>query len=111
MYFYCILFQRSNQVTAEIPSPSTHSANSNTGTIRHRHKKSRPAPPPPIKIPTESEGKSVSEIYVGGTNSIRSQWRHKPILLITGYVKYSANVSLRTAYQTMEKFPITFVSK
>lgn len=76
-----------------MPSPSTHSVNSNTGTIRHRHKKSRPAPPPPIKKQTDTEKRSISEVYVGGSNSIRSQWRHQPILLITGYVKYTANVS------------------
>lgn len=76
-----------------MPSPSTHSMNSNTNTIRHRHKKSRPAPPPPKKESTEIERKTHSEIYVGGINSIRSQWRHQPILLITGYVKYTANVS------------------
>lgn len=73
-----------------MPSPSSKSLNSNTGTIRHRHKKSRPAPPPPVKQP---EKKNVAEMFVGGTNSIRSQWRHQPISLITGCAKYFANVS------------------
>ncbi|XP_023312603.1 ankyrin repeat and SAM domain-containing protein 1A-like, partial [Anoplophora glabripennis] len=82
---------KSNQPTGEMPSPSTHSINSNTGTIRHRHKKSRPAPPPPIKKNVEPEKKSPAEIFVGGSNSIKSQWRHQPILLITSCVKYSAN--------------------
>jgi hypothetical protein len=68
-------------------SPSAHS----TGTIRHRHKKSRPAPPPPIKIEKEPEKKKPAEMFVGGNNSIKSQWRHQPILLITGVVLYSAN--------------------
>jgi hypothetical protein len=72
-------------------SPSAHS----TGTIRHRHKKSRPAPPPPIKIEKEPEKKKPAEMFVGGNNSIKSQWRHQPILLITGVVLYSANVSSR----------------
>nr|XP_015834887.1 PREDICTED: ankyrin repeat and sterile alpha motif domain-containing protein 1B isoform X1 [Tribolium castaneum] len=71
----------------ELKSPSAHS----TGTIRHRHKKSRPAPPPPIKIDKESEKKKPAEMFVGGNNSIKSQWRHQPILLITGVVMYSAN--------------------
>ncbi|CAH1958287.1 unnamed protein product [Acanthoscelides obtectus] len=76
--------------STEVPSPSTNSdIVSNTGTIRHRHKKSRPAPPPPIRR-SESEKQSPAEIYVGGSNSIKSQWRHQPILLITGYVKYAA---------------------
>ncbi|VEN34928.1 unnamed protein product [Callosobruchus maculatus] len=76
--------------STEVPSPSSNSdIVSNTGTIRHRHKKSRPAPPPPIRR-SESEKQSPAEIYVGGTNSIKSQWRHQPILLITGYVKYAA---------------------
>ncbi|KAJ8943205.1 hypothetical protein NQ318_016718 [Aromia moschata] len=86
-----IHFLKSNQPTTEMPSPSTHSINSNTGTIRHRHKKSRPAPPPPVKKNVEPEKKSPAEIYVGGSNSIKSQWRHQPILLITGCVKYSSN--------------------
>ncbi|CAG9856297.1 unnamed protein product [Phyllotreta striolata] len=80
---------KNTQPIPELPSPSTISVNSNTGTIRHRHKKSRPAPPPPIK--KEPEKKSPTEIYVGGNNSIKSQWRHQPILLITGCVKYTAN--------------------
>lgn len=67
------------------------SPSNNTGTIRHRHKKSRPAPPPPTK---STEKKQLSEIFVGGNNSIKSQWRHQPILLITGVVKYTANVSI-----------------
>lgn len=79
-------------------SPSTHSAKSNgsnTGTIRHRHKKSRPAPPPPVinSQKPEEEKKTSSEISVGGSNSIKAQWRHQPILLITGAVKYTVNVS------------------
>ncbi|XP_017779246.1 PREDICTED: uncharacterized protein LOC108564669 isoform X2 [Nicrophorus vespilloides] len=66
-----------------------------TGTIRHRHKKSRPAPPPPVSAqpknePTE-EKSAQSEIFVGGSNSIKAQWRHQPILLITGVVKYTVN--------------------
>lgn len=85
--------QKSSHISSELPSPSTHSVNSNTGTIRHRHKKTRPAPPPPVKKPATPPEKSHSEIYVGGSNSIRSLWRHQPILLITGYVKYTANVS------------------
>ncbi|XP_057659691.1 ankyrin repeat and SAM domain-containing protein 1A-like isoform X6 [Diorhabda carinulata] len=80
---------KSSQPLPELPSPSTYSVNSNTGTIRHRHKKSRPAPQPPVK--REQEKKSPTEIYVGGNNSIKSQWRHQPILLITGFVKYTAN--------------------
>ncbi|CAG9819940.1 unnamed protein product [Phaedon cochleariae] len=79
-----------SQPVPDLPSPSTHSVNSNTGTIRHRHKKSRPAPQPPVKQ-TEPEKKSPAEIFVGGSNSIKSQWRHQPILLITGCVKYAAN--------------------
>ncbi|XP_074026143.1 ankyrin repeat and sterile alpha motif domain-containing protein 1B isoform X4 [Leptinotarsa decemlineata] len=86
-----ISFLKTNQPVPELPSPSANSVNSNTGTIRHRHKKSRPAPQPPVKKNPEPEKKSPSEIYVGGANSIKSQWRHQPILLITGYVKYSAN--------------------
>ncbi|CAH1106342.1 unnamed protein product [Psylliodes chrysocephalus] len=80
---------KNTQPLPELPSPSTISVNSNTGTIRHRHKKSRPAPPPPVK--KEPEKKSPTEISVGGSNSIKSQWRHQPILLITGCVKYNAN--------------------
>ncbi|XP_049826127.1 ankyrin repeat and sterile alpha motif domain-containing protein 1B-like isoform X2 [Aethina tumida] len=79
---------KTNQPVADMPSPSSKSLNSNTGTIRHRHKKSRPAPPPPVKQP---EKKNVAEMFVGGTNSIRSQWRHQPISLITGCAKYFAN--------------------
>ncbi|KAJ8966625.1 hypothetical protein NQ317_009069 [Molorchus minor] len=60
-------------------------------------KKSRPAPPPPIKKNVEPEKKSPAEIYVGGSNSIKSQWRHQPILLITGCVKYSSNYLGSTA--------------
>ncbi|KAG5880938.1 Ankyrin repeat and SAM domain-containing protein 1A, partial [Gonioctena quinquepunctata] len=86
-----ISFLKNSQPVPELPSPSTNSMSSNTGTIRHRHKKSRPAPPPPVKKNTEPEKKSPAEIFVGGSNSIKSQWRHQPILLITGYVKYSAN--------------------
>lgn len=77
-------------------SPSTHSTcSSNTGTIRHRHKKSRPAPPPPVnsKNSEDLERNDPSEICIGANNSIKSHWRHQPILLITGVVKYSANVS------------------
>ncbi|RZC35761.1 ankyrin repeat and sterile alpha motif domain-containing protein 1B, partial [Asbolus verrucosus] len=81
-----LLKSSQNQVN-EMKSPSTHS----TGTIRHRHKKSRPAPPPPVKANQEPEKKKPSEMFVGGNNSIKSQWRHQPILLITGVVKYSAN--------------------
>lgn len=74
-------------------SPSSHSANSNTDTIRHRHKKSRPAPPPPVTTNKVEEKKmSTAEISVGGANSIKAQWRHQPILLITGVVKYGVNV-------------------
>uniref|UniRef100_A0A6P7F2N0 Ankyrin repeat and SAM domain-containing protein 1A-like isoform X3 n=1 Tax=Diabrotica virgifera virgifera TaxID=50390 RepID=A0A6P7F2N0_DIAVI len=80
---------KNTQPVPELPSPSTYSVNSNTGTIRHRHKKSRPAPPPPVK--KEPEKKLPTEIYVGGSNSIKSQWRHQPILLITSFVKYTAN--------------------
>ncbi|KAL1506735.1 hypothetical protein ABEB36_006041 [Hypothenemus hampei] len=79
--------------TTEMPSPSTQSirsGSSNTGTIRHRHKKSRPAPQPPVQAPKQ-EKKGNSEIYVGGSNSIKNQWRHQPILLITRAVKYAAN--------------------
>nr|XP_022903921.1 ankyrin repeat and sterile alpha motif domain-containing protein 1B-like isoform X1 [Onthophagus taurus] len=86
----------------EMKSPSTHSTNSsNTGTVRHRHKKSRPAPPPPINKSNSplsgcSGGEvkacnSSSDMFVGGTNSIKAQWRHQPILLITGDVKYNVN--------------------
>lgn len=74
-----------------MPSPSTNIV-SNTGTIRHRHKKSRPAPPPPTQKSENVEKKAPADIFVGGNNSIKAQWRHQPILLITGYVKYSANV-------------------
>lgn len=77
-----------------MPSPLGQYSNSNIGTIRHRHKKSRPAPPPPVKKTIEPQEQSISDIFVGGTNSIRSQWRHQPILLITGTVKYTANVSM-----------------
>lgn len=87
-----------------MPSPSTHSINSNTGTIRHRHKKSRPAPPPPIKKIVEPEKKSPAEIFVGGSNSIKSQWRHQPILLITSCVKYSANVCSNVVYDVYSTF-------
>ncbi|XP_050299120.1 ankyrin repeat and SAM domain-containing protein 1A-like [Anthonomus grandis grandis] len=87
-----VLLKTSSQPGTEVPSPSTQSTHStcssNTGTIRHRHKKSRPAPQPPVQKPQE---KKNSEIFVGGSNSIKSQWRHQPILLITGSVKYSAN--------------------
>ena len=79
-------------------SPSIHSNNGggNTGTVRHRHKKSRPAPPPPFaNVRTEPQKIiSTSELSVGGNNSIKAQWRHQPILLITGVVKYSVNVSI-----------------
>lgn len=77
-------------------SPSTHSTcSSNTGTIRHRHKKSRPAPPPPVNLKNEDdlERKDPSEICIGANSSIKSHWRHQPILLITGVVKYAASVS------------------
>ncbi|XP_076273676.1 ankyrin repeat and SAM domain-containing protein 1A-like isoform X4 [Rhynchophorus ferrugineus] len=87
------LLKSSSHLNPNIPSPSTQSTtstgSSNTGTIRHRHKKSRPAPQPPVPKPKPE--KKSSEIFVGGTNSIKSQWRHQPILLITGSVKYSAN--------------------
>lgn len=43
----------------------------------------------------EPEKKKPAEMFVGGNNSIKSQWRHQPILLITGVVKYSAIVSNR----------------
>ncbi|XP_066146580.1 ankyrin repeat and SAM domain-containing protein 1A-like [Euwallacea fornicatus] len=82
------LLKATSQPDMEMPSPSAqsnHSGSSNTGTIRHRHKKSRPAPPPPVKQ------EKKNEIFVGGNNSIKSQWRHQPILLITGAVKYAAN--------------------
>ncbi|KRT86452.1 Sterile alpha motif containing protein [Oryctes borbonicus] len=80
------------QLKSEMHSPSTHSASSDTGTIRHRRKKSRPAPPPPTTTSKVEEKKvSTAEISVGGTNSIKAQWRHQPILLITGVVKYSVN--------------------
>ncbi|XP_030762087.1 ankyrin repeat and SAM domain-containing protein 1A-like [Sitophilus oryzae] len=86
------LLKGSNRLSQDIPSPSTQSTTStnsgNTGTIRHRHKKSRPAPQPPVKPKAD---KKSSEIFVGGSNSIKSQWRHQPIRLITGSVKYAAN--------------------
>ncbi|KAH0999090.1 hypothetical protein HUJ04_003315, partial [Dendroctonus ponderosae] len=86
-------FQKAvSQSSSEMPSPSSqsnHSSSSvNTGTIRHRHKKSRPAPQPPGQQKRE---KRNSEMFVGGSNSIKSQWRHQPMLLITGTVKYAAN--------------------
>lgn len=92
-------------------SPSTHSTGSNTGTIRHRHKKSRPAPPPPIsnRGGEESEKKEPSEIYIGANSSIKSHWRHQPILLITGVVKYSANVS-RTVCVSLQSITRVFCS-
>ncbi|KAB0799411.1 hypothetical protein PPYR_07291 [Photinus pyralis] len=78
---------------AELRSPSAHAPKdtSGTGTLRHRHKKSRPAPPPPINIPKKEESRKPAELFVGGNNSIKSQWRHQPILLITGAIKYTAN--------------------
>lgn len=92
------MLQKNNiqQLKTELRSPSTHSnCSSNTGTIRHRHKKSRPAPPPPVnpKSNEDSERKDPSEICIGANSSIKSHWRHQPMLLITGVVKYSANVS------------------
>ncbi|XP_060532454.1 ankyrin repeat and sterile alpha motif domain-containing protein 1B-like isoform X2 [Cylas formicarius] len=88
------LLKSINQMTNDMPSPSSRSngsVNSNTGTIRHRHKKSRPAPQPPVNINKPETEKKCSEICVGGSNSIKSQWRHQPILLITGFVKYLVN--------------------
>ncbi|KAF5302340.1 hypothetical protein FQA39_LY10379 [Lamprigera yunnana] len=78
---------------AELRSPSAHAPkeSSGTSTLRHRHKKSRPAPPPPINIPKKEETRKPAELFVGGNNSIKSQWRHQPILLITGAIKYTAN--------------------
>lgn len=76
------------------PTSLMNSNASNTGTIRHRHKKSRPAPPPPVNnSKIENDKKNESEMSVGGNNSIKAQWRHQPILLITGSVKYNVNVS------------------
>lgn len=74
---------------------------SNTGTIRHRHKKSRPAPPPPVTVTKpDDEKRNESEMYVGGSNSIKAQWRHQPILLITGSVKYNVNVRRQNNYSS-----------
>ncbi|CAH0560304.1 unnamed protein product [Brassicogethes aeneus] len=83
-----LTFLKANRPANEMPSPSSRSVNSLTGTIRHRHKKSRPAPQPPVR--QEEPKKNPGEIFVGGNNSIRSQWRHQPILLITGCAKYNA---------------------
>ncbi|XP_045480701.1 ankyrin repeat and SAM domain-containing protein 1A-like isoform X2 [Harmonia axyridis] len=86
----------SDQSSTDVKTNSVHSFESNTGTIRHRRKKSRPAPPPPTtldrkKFGESSEAKKAGELVVGGGNSIKSQWKHQPMLLITGVVKYAAN--------------------
>ncbi|XP_018335767.1 ankyrin repeat and SAM domain-containing protein 1A-like isoform X2 [Agrilus planipennis] len=87
--------KRNNQYKHEAKSPSSHSAKTGngTGTLRHRPKKSRPAPPPPINVPKKDDNdkNATAELFVGGNNSIKAQWRHQPILLITGCVRYTAN--------------------
>ncbi|KAL3265731.1 hypothetical protein HHI36_009933 [Cryptolaemus montrouzieri] len=88
----------SDQSSTGFKTPPPHqSSEGNTGTIRQRRKKSRPAPPPPImdnKVAVERvENKKPGELIVGGSNSIKSHWKHQPMLLITGVVKYAANVS------------------
>ncbi|KAL3265730.1 hypothetical protein HHI36_009933 [Cryptolaemus montrouzieri] len=86
----------SDQSSTGFKTPPPHqSSEGNTGTIRQRRKKSRPAPPPPImdnKVAVERvENKKPGELIVGGSNSIKSHWKHQPMLLITGVVKYAAN--------------------
>ncbi|ENN82934.1 hypothetical protein YQE_00703, partial [Dendroctonus ponderosae] len=93
------LLKAVSQSSSEMPSPSSqsnHSSSSvNTGTIRHRHKKSRPAPQPPGQQKRE---KRNSEMFVGGSNSIKSQWRHQPMLLITG--TYGGSTSIKESKGT-----------
>ncbi|XP_044747903.1 ankyrin repeat and SAM domain-containing protein 1A-like isoform X2 [Coccinella septempunctata] len=85
----------SDQSSTDAKTHSAHSFESNTGTIRHRRKKSRPAPPPPILDKKNSgegsEGRKSGDLVVGGGNSIKSHWKHQPMLLITGVIKYAAN--------------------
>lgn len=101
----------STAATTPTGQSSNNTNASNTGTIRHRHKKSRPAPPPPVTAVTkpDNEKRNESEMYVGGNNSIKAQWRHQPILLITGSVKYSVNVSEKNCCVLLRFFFTFFV--
>lgn len=69
------------------------------GTLRHR-KKSRPAPPPPPSA-HDLEIRNPSELLVGVPSTLKAQWRHKPSVLVTGTVDYTASVSFADFFKRM----------
>lgn len=62
--------------------------------MRHR-KKSRPAPPPPPLAEPDVEIRNPSELLVGVPATLKTQWPHKPKVLVTGTVDYIASVSTK----------------
>lgn len=78
---------------------SVHVA-SGTATLRHNPKKSRHAPlPPPLQNAVNRNNsndlviRGPSELLIGVSSTLVTQWRHQPSALITGNVKYIASVS------------------
>lgn len=59
------------------------------GETLKRSKKNRPAPPPPRGA--DLEIRAPSELLVGVPGALKTQWRHQPLVLVTGAVTYVAN--------------------
>lgn len=59
-----------------------------TRTIR---KKNRPAPKPPTV--SNLEIRAPSELLLGVPSGLKAQWRHSASTLVSGCIKYNANVS------------------
>lgn len=66
-------------------------------TLKRSHKKNRPPPPPPLTRP-DLEIRAPSALLVGVPETLRTQWRHAPLVLVTGSVMYVANVSIYLYY-------------
>lgn len=117
IFFYTshlILFQAvSESDDAQGSNPALSLVVSGTGTLRHSHKKSRPAPPPPTGATTQQPAtngggssepapcydedltiREPSELLVGVPSTLTTQWRHRPHSLVTGFVTYTASVSI-----------------
>lgn len=89
-------------------SVATHHSNAGppeAGTLRHR-KKSRPAPPPPPST-HDLEIRNPSELLVGVPSTLKAQWRHKPSVLVTGTVDYTASVSVANSLDICLAWVIT----
>lgn len=58
--------------------------------IRTLRKKNRPAPKPPIT--SNLEIRAPSELLLGVPSGLKAQWRHSASTLLSGCIKYNANV-------------------